>query len=168
MKNIQLLDIAARDAAFKGADQVADRVEASMGPAGMNLLLEKGNTTTNDGMKISSHLSLSLDDPFERRGALYQHSGSVKVEQLVKDSTSAYFSLSRALRKALLPYLPSKSVPVGLKPISSLKEQLAQEYKEVCERLQEKVVPITSREQLVRSALVSVEDENLAEMIVVS
>ncbi len=165
MTNIHILGTEARELAFKGADKVGSAVESSMGPAGMNLLTEKGNTTTNDGMKISQFLSASLENEFERRGALYQHAGSVKVEQLVKDSTSAYFSLSKGIRKALLQYLPSKNVPIALKPVSELRKILKKEYDEVCAKLKEGAKQIESREELVKSALVSVEDEELAEMI---
>ena len=165
MRNKHITGIIARELAFKGADAVADAVSNSMGPSGMNLLLEKGNTTTNDGMKISQHLADSTENEFERRGALYQHAGSVKVEQLVKDSTSAYFSLSRGIRKALLPYLPSSSVPIALKPVSELRKQLKNEFEVVCEKLKEQVKPVKSREELIKSALVSVEDEEMAEMI---
>lgn len=163
--NIQLLGSEAREAAFRGADRVAEAVESSLGPAGQNLLLEKGNTTTNDGKKISQHLSASVENEFERRGALFQHAGSVKVEQLVKDTTSGYFSLSKGIRKALVPYLPSKNVPIAKKPVSELRKQLAEEFKFVCEKLKEGVKRIESREDLIASALVSVEDEELAEMI---
>lgn len=163
--NIQLLGIKAREKAFEGADRVATIVESSMGPAGQNLLLEKGNTTTNDGMKISQHLSASVEDEFERRGALYQHAGSVKVEQLVKDSTSTYFSLSKGIRKALLPYLPSSSVPIALKPVSELRKQLKDEMKDVLTKLKDGAEKVKSREELIASALVSVEDDELSEMI---
>ena len=165
MKNIQTIGIQARELAFKGADTVASAVEMSIGPAGQNLLLEKGNTTTNDGMKISQHLSASIENEFERRGALYQHAGSVKVEQLVKDSTSAYFSLSKGIRKALLPFLPSTSVPIALKPVSELRKQLKEEMTVILSKLKEGAKPIESREELIKSAMVSVEDEELAEMI---
>lgn len=164
-KNIHVIGIEARELAFKGADKVASAVESSMGPAGQNLLTEKGNTTTNDGMKISQFLSASIPNEFERRGALYQHAGSVKVEQLVKDSTSTYFSLSKGIRKALLPYLPSSSVPIAQKPVSELRKQLKKEYEEVCEKLKQGAKQIESKEELIKSALVSVEDEELAEMI---
>ena len=163
--NIQLLGISARDAAFKGADKVSEMVELSIGPAGQNIGLQKGMTTSNDGMKISQHLSASLENEFERWGALYQHQGSVKVEQLMKDSTSTYFSLSKGIRKAITPYLPSQSVPIALKPISELKGQIKSELKEVLEKLKASAKPIESREELIKSALVSVEDEELAEMI---
>lgn len=165
MRNISLLGVESREKAFKGADRIAEIVEGSMGPAGLNTGLEKGMTTTNDGMKISQHLSDSTENEFERWGALFQHRGSVKVEQLVKDSTSAYFSLSKGIRKALLPYLPSSSVPIALKPVSELRKQLRDEFEIVCEKLQEHTKPIASREELIKSALVSVEDEELAEMI---
>jgi len=164
-QNIHLLGIEAREKAFEGADRVATQVEQSIGPAGGTILIEKGNTTTSDGMKISQFLSLSTKNEFERRGALYQHQGSVKVESLVKDSTSAYFSLSKGIRKALLDYLPSKNVPIALKPVSELKKQLEREYEEVCEKLRSSVKKIESREELIKSALVSVKDEKLAEMI---
>lgn len=165
MSNIHLIGIEAREKAFIGADKVATAVEASMGPAGQNLLLEDGNTTTNDGKRISHNLSESLTDEFERRGAIYQHQGSVRVEKEVKDSTSTYFSLSKALRKALVQYLPTKSVPIAKKPISELRNQLQEEYKVIDEKLKEMAKPISSREELIASAMVSVEDKELAEMI---
>ncbi len=165
MLNVQLLNVEAREAAFRGADRVSEMVEKSMGPAGNTLLLEKGNTTTSDGMKISQHLSASVENEFERRGALYQHAGSVKVEQLVKDSTSAYFALCRGIRKALLPYLPSKSVPIALKPISELRKQLKQESEVILSNLKSMAKPVESKEELIKSALVSVKDEELSEMI---
>lgn len=164
-RNIRLLKIIARDTAIKGADDTAEIVEGSMGPAGMTLMMEKGNTVTKDGKKISEHLSDSTEDAFERRGALFQHQGAVKVEQLVKDSTSAYFSLSRGIRKALLPYLPSQKVPIALKPVSELKKQLKKEFEEISTKLKEVTKPIESREELIKSALVSVQDEELAELI---
>ena len=162
--NIQLLGILAREKAFIGADRVANSVKQSMSVAGRELLLEKGNTTTKDGMKISQHLSVSTENEFERRGALYQHAGSVKVEQLFKDSTSTYFAFCEAIRKALLPYLPSTAVPIG-KPVSELKRQLKEEYEEICTKLKLKTKKIESREELIASAQVSVDDEELAEMI---
>lgn len=165
MSNIHLIGIEAREKAFKGADKIAGAVEASLGPAGQNLLLEEGNTTTNDGKRISQYLSESLQDEFERRGALYQHEGSSRVEKEVKDSTSTYFTLSKAIRKALLPYLPSSLVPVAKKPISELKEILGTEYKEIDTKLKDISVPVSSREELIASALVSVEDKGLAELI---
>lgn len=164
MKNIHLIGIKARDLAFSGADKVASAVEMSLGPAGQNLLMEKGNTTTNDGKKISQFLSASMENEFERRGALYQHAGSVEVEKQVKDSTSTYFTISKGIRKALLPYLPTEAIPIGT-PVSELKSRLLKEKEEVLAKLKEKSKPINSREELIQSALVSVEDKELAEMI---
>lgn len=164
MKNIHLIGIKARDLAFSGADKVASAVEMSLGPAGQNLLMEKGNTTTNDGKKISQFLSASMENEFERRGALYQHAGSVEVEKQVKDSTSTYFTISKGIRKALLPYLPTEAIPIGT-PVSELKARLLKEKEEVLAKLKEKATPINSREELIQSALVSVEDKELAEMI---
>lgn len=165
MTNIHLIGIESRDKAFKGADKIAGAVEASLGPSGQNILLEEGNTTSNDGKRISQYLSESLEDEFERRGALYQHSGAARVEKEVKDNTSTYFALAKAIRKSLLPYLPTKNVPVAKKPISQLRNQLNAEYKEIDQKLKEMAKPIFSREELVNSALVSVEDEQLAELI---
>lgn len=164
-RNINLIGVEAREKAFKGADTVALAAESSMGIGGQEIGLEKGLTTSKDGKKISRHLSDSVENEFERWGALFQHEGAVKVEQLMKDSTTAYFSLARGIRKALLPYLPSKSVPIALKPNSELKKQLKDEFKIVCEKLQEGVKRIETREDLIASAQVSVDDEQLAEMI---
>lgn len=164
-RNISIIGTEARELAFKGADTIAEAVEKSIGPAGMNHMYENGEGNTNDGMKISQFLSPTLENEFERRGAITQHKGAVKVEQLVKDSTSAYFSLSKGIRKALVPYLPTSSVPIALKPVSELRKQLKKEFDEVCKKLEEGKKMIESRDELIKSALVSVEDEELAEMI---
>lgn len=164
MKNIHLIGIKARNEAFEGADRVASAVEMSLGPAGQNIMLEKGNTTSNDGKKISQYLSASMENEFQRRGALYQHAGSAEVEKQVKDSTSTYFTLSKGIRKALVPYLPTESTPIGT-PVSELKRRILKEKDEVLAKLKDKTKKIESREELIKSALVSVEDEQLAEMI---
>ena len=164
-RNTHTIGVEARELAFKGADTVALAAESSMGVAGQELGLEKGMTTTKDGKKISQFLSDSVENEFERWGALYQHRGAVKVELLVKDSTTAYFALSRGIRKALIPFLPSKGVPIALKPNSELKKQLKEEFRIVCEKLKDDVKLIESREELIASAQVSVDDEELAEMI---
>lgn len=163
--NKHIIGIKARDLAFKGADDVARGVKNSMGPHGSNHLTQKGNTTTNDGYKISMFLSDSVENEFERRGALFQHAGASKVNDIVGDTTSGYFSLAEGIRKSLIPYLPTEMVPIAKKPISELRKILDRELEEVLSLLQKDIKKVSSREELVKSALVSVEDETLAEMI---
>jgi chaperonin GroEL len=157
--------IKARDAYFKGADTVAKVVRESIGPFGLNLATEKGKKTTNDGYLISQSVSLALKDEFERQGALMQHESSTKTNDKVADATSTTIVLNSAIRKELLKYLPTDKRFVSLKSVESLKKQLEEERAKVIEELKKDIKTIDTLEDLRASALVSVEDKTLANLI---
>ena len=49
MATISITGIQARDKALKGAKYVAEAVKSTIGPFGLNAILEKGDKSTNDG-----------------------------------------------------------------------------------------------------------------------
>ncbi len=157
--------IKARDAYFKGADTVAKVVTESIGPFGLNLATEKGKKTTNDGYLISQHVSTAIKNEFERQGALMQHESSTKTNDKVADATSTTIALNSAIRKELLKFLPTEKRFVSLKSVESLKKQLDEERAFVVEELKKDIKELKTKEDLVNSALVSVEDEKLAKLI---
>lgn len=162
---ISIVGVQARDKVIKGADYVADAVKATLGPFGMNALLEKGNRPTNDGYTISAELTGTLEDEFERRGALALHEASSKTNDEVGDATSSAEALTQAIMKEAVRLLPNeKSLVAKCKPSEVLKMIEASKVN-VIERLKDLKTPIESEEQLIASAKVSVEDEELAQLI---
>src|SRR4029077_12407830 len=99
MTKISSVGPKAREKVIKGADYLADAVKATLGPFGLNALLEKGNRPTNDGFTISAELAPTLTDEFERRGALALHEASSKTNDEVGDATSTAEALAQAIVK---------------------------------------------------------------------
>jgi len=154
-----------RDAYFKGADIVAQQVIDSIGPYGLNLATEKGKKTTNDGKLISQSVAGALKDEYERQGALIQHEACDRTNDEVADATSTTIALTKGIRDELKGYLPSETRFVGTKSVAELSKQLDKEYQDVISKLEAMVTPITTKEELIKSAMVAVEDEALAKLI---
>lgn len=158
--------IKARDAYFRGADKVAQAVIDSIGPFGLNLDTEKGGKDTNDGKLISQSISVALDDEFERQGALRQHQACDKTNDEVADATSTTIALAKGIRDELRKnYLKTEKRFVAVKSPAELAKQIDKEYDYVISELEKQVTPITTKEELIKSAMVSVEDDKLANLI---
>ncbi len=157
--------VLARDAYFRGADKVAKIVVESIGPFGLNLATEKGKKTTNDGYLISQSVSLALKDEFERQGALLQHEYSSKTNDKVADATSTTIALNQAIRQELIKFLPTEKRYVSKKSVAQLRKELEAEREKVMEIVRKDVKPVETKEDLIKSAIVSVEDEDLGKLI---
>ena len=157
--------IQAREAYFRGADKVAKIVTESIGPFGLNLATEKGKKTTNDGKLISQSVSVAIEDEFERAGALLQDEICAKTNEEVADATSTTIALSKGIRRELVKYLPTTTRFVSTMSVEQLSQKLNKEREEVVNLLKEGVKTIESREDLIASAMVSVENQELAELI---
>lgn len=160
-----LAGVKARDAYFKGADAAAQAVIDSIGPFGLNLATEKGKKTTNDGKLISQSISVALQDEYERQGALMQHEACDRTNDEVADATSTTIALTKGIRDELKNYLVSEKRFVAVKSPSTLSNQIDKECDFVIAELEKQVKHITTKEELIKSAMVSVEDEKLAELI---
>ena len=160
-----IIGIEARDKVIAGANYVADAVKSTLGPFGLNTLTEKRNTITNDGFTTSREICTTLPCEFERRGAILMHEAASKTNDQVGDATSTSMVLAQAILKEAVRYLPQVGSFGAKKTPAELVKTLKEEKAIVLEKLSDMVTPITSREELIRSALVSVEDEELAEMI---
>lgn len=160
-----LESIRARDAYFRGADKVAKDVTASIGIFGLNHATEKGKKTTNDGYLISQSISVALPDEFERQGALMQHESSTKTNDKVADATSTTIALNAAIRKELIKYLPTELMPISKKSVAQLHKELKKERTFVLEEMKKGLKTLETKEDLINSALVAVEDEDLATLI---
>lgn len=162
---ISITGIKARDKALKGAKYVADAVKSTIGPFGQNALLEKGNKITNDGYLISQNLCPTIDDVFERRGALVGHEASAKTNDMVGDATSSAWALEDAIATEAVRYLPSEKSLISKKTPSEVRAMISQAKEQVLEKLASMATPIADKDTLVKSALVSVEDATIAQLL---
>lgn len=162
---ISLTGIPARDKAIAGANYLADAVKSTLGPFGGDMLMEKGNRITNDGYTVSSAVAPTLPDEFERRGALVFHQACAKTNDQVGDATTTATVLAQYILKELLRYLPQEGVLGSKKTPAELKTMLSKELDTVLSKLRENVKTIETKDELIKSALVSVEDEELAQII---
>lgn len=165
MSKISIVGIPARDKAIKGMSYVASAIKSTIGPFGQNFLIEKGNKITNDGYTISSELCGTIKDEFERRGALSAHETSSKTNDMVGDATSTSWALNEAIVKEAVRYLPTENSIKAKKTSSEIREMIEVSKTNVLKQLEEMTTPITSKEDLIKSALVSVEDEEIAKLL---
>jgi len=162
---ISITGIQARDKALKGAKYVAQAVKSTIGPFGMNALIEKGDRSTNDGYLISQNLCPTIKDEFEKRGAVVGHQASARTNDIVGDATSSAWALEDAICDEALRYLPTEKSLVAKKSYAEVDKMIQNGKNEVLLKLKELTTPIESKESLIKSALVSVEDEKLAELL---
>lgn len=162
---INSIGFESRNKAVKGMSYVASAVRATIGPYGQNFLLEKGNKITNDGITIASELCPTIKDEFERRGALVANEASSKTNDMVGDATSTAWALTDAIVKEAVRYLPSEKSIKAKKTPAEIIQMIQKSKGHVLEKLKDMAKPIESKEELIQSALVSVEDEELAKLL---
>lgn len=165
MSKISTTGIQSRDKVLKGVKYVADAVKSTIGPFGMNALTEKGLKSTNDGYLIGTELVPTIKDEFERLGARIASEASAKTNDTMGDFTSGTWALTEAIAKEALRFLPSEKSLIGKKTPSEIAKMIENGRLEVISKLKESSKPIESEEELIKSALVSIEDENLAELL---
>lgn len=157
--------IASRDAVLKGVRYVSDAVKQTIGPFGSNALIEKGLKSTNDGYLIGTELIPTIKDEFERLGARIAGEASAKTNEQSGDFTSGTWALTESIAKEALRFLPTEKSILAKKTHAEVSKMIEDGRKEIIERLKESVTPIESEESLIKSAMVSVEDEDLAQLL---
>jgi len=155
----------ARDSFIRGAKYLSSSVGQTLGPFGQNAYLEHNHKITNDGFSISAELANTLEDEVERQGALALHEASSKTNDEVGDSTTSVQVLAQAIIDESLRYLPNDKSLVSKKKPSEIVKMIDESKKNVIELLKEGVKQIETEADLIKSAKVSVEDDELAKMI---
>lgn len=164
-KKISVTGIEARDRAFAGLRYVAEAVLSTVGPYGLNFMLEKGRRITNDGYAISAELVGTLPNEFERLAAEISHEASAKTNDMVGDATSTSWGLNFNIIKESIRYLPSSKTIKAKKTPSEIARLLIKSRDNVIKKLEEAKKPVLSKEELIKSALVSCEDEEMATLL---
>lgn len=165
MSKISITGLNARNRAIAGMSYVAEAVKSTIGPFGINFLLEKDSKITNDGYNISSELCPTIKDEFERRGALVAHEASAKTNEMVGDATSTAWALTNEIVKEAIRYLPSEKTLKAQKTPAEIINMIKKSKENVLKELDLIATPIRDKETLIKSALVSVEDEDMAKLL---
>lgn len=163
MSKITVTGIEARNRAIKGANFLADVVKATLGPWGLNAALEKGNRITNDGVTIASEVELK--DEIEQRGLAIIRESCLKIVSEVGDGTTSGLVLAQAILKEAVRYLGDDKTFKARKTAIDIINTIETERKEITEKLIAMATPVETEAQLIASARVSVEDEDLADLI---
>ena len=112
---MMLHDAAARKALGRGVAQLAKAVRGTLGPRGMNAIIDRPIGTpmiSRDGVTIASEVE--LEDPFENMGAQVLREVSMKTNEVVGDGTTTATVLADAMVQQGLAALDAGANPVEL------------------------------------------------------
>ncbi len=164
-KKISVVGQDARIKAYSGLEYVAKAIISTIGIYGQNFALEKGRKITNDGKIISAELVGTPEDEYERLIAQMCHEASAKTEEQVGDASSTAWALIYNIAKEGKRYLPSEKSIKAKKTHSELAQMIEVSKENVLAKLKDMATPITSKEELINSALVSTQDKELANLL---
>lgn len=115
MAKMMLHDEAARRALGRGVAQLAKAVRGTLGPKGMNAIIDRPVGTpliSRDGVSIASEVELEC--PFENMGAQVVREVSMKTNEIAGDGTTTATVLADALVQQGLAALDEGTNPVEL------------------------------------------------------
>lgn len=150
----------ARNKHASGVRQVARATKITIGPRGRNVILGKsygGPRITNDGVSIAKEIV--LPDPFEEQGA------QIVKEVAEKTNTGAGDGTTTSI--VILESLVDGGLPIIMKDTNSLAVRAGMEKAKVdaVEILKKMARPLVGREDVKKIASVSVESEEIGEII---
>ena len=116
MSKMIAFDEEARRGLERGLDILADTVKVTLGPKGLNVVLEKkwgAPTITNDGVSIAKEIE--LEEPYEKIGAELVKEVAKKTDDVAGDGTTTATVLAQALVHEGLRNVAAGSNPMGLR-----------------------------------------------------
>ena len=106
----------ARRSVYEGVVKLADAVQATLGPRGRNVVIDKkfgSPTVTKDGVTVAKEIE--LDDPFENMGAQMVKEVATKTNDIAGDGTTTATILAAAIFKESLKNVTAGANPMDLK-----------------------------------------------------
>ena len=150
----------ARNKLASGVKQVSAAVKITLGPRGRNVVLAKGYggpRITNDGVSIAKEIT--LPDPFEEQGAQIVKEVASKTNDGAGDGTTTSVVILEALLEGGLPHIMkgtnSMAIRAGMEKACT----------DAVEILKKMAKPLVGREDVKKIASVSVENEEIGEII---
>ena len=116
MENKQIkFSSSAREALKAGLDTLADAVKVTLGPAGRNVLLQKGNGAhiTKDGVSVAKEVQ--LENPYMNMGVQLVKEVSQKTADEAGDGTTTATVLAQAIAESGFKLVEDGTNPVYLK-----------------------------------------------------
>lgn len=147
-------------AVMKGIRDVANATITTLGPRGLNFLIEENwgePTVLHDGVRVST--AFRPEDPYERQGAKLIQEVGKKMRDSVGDGTTVGTLLALSLTEEALRVKAAKN------NVMTLREGLESGAKKVVAKLQDISTPVTTLKQKIQIATISAEDEDLGTMI---
>ena len=154
MANIMLHDDEARQALGRGVAKLARAVRGTLGPRGMNAIIDRPIGTpmiSRDGASIAAEIE--LEDPFENMGAQVLREVSKQTNEVAGDGTTTATVLADALVQDGLACLAKGANPV------ELVEGLEMAVTEVIAALKRSARPLSGGAELRAVAMVAANDD---------
>ncbi len=158
-KNI-IYGIEARNALLRGVDKLADTVKITLGPKGINVVLDKkygAPLITNDGVTIAKEIE--LEDAAENMGAQLVREVATKTNDAAGDGTTTATLLAQALIREGM-----KNVTAGANPMV-LRRGIQKAVDAAVEALRENSKRVNGAEDIARVGTVSAGDETIGRQI---
>lgn len=154
----------ARAELAKGANALADAVKSTIGPHGVNFLIEKGDRITNDGVTIAKEFQVK--DEIQQRGVRALQEAASRTNDEAGDGTTTAIVFAQAILNSASRLLGDREQGItAQKTPSEVIKQIETERKEVTDKLIAMSTQVTTEAQLIESAKVAVEDDELAQLI---
>ena len=160
MPNIMLHDDEARQALGRGVAKLARAVRGTLGPRGMNAIIDRPIGTpiiSRDGVSIAAEIE--LEDPFENMGAQVLREVSKQTNLVAGDGTTTATVLADALVQDGLACLAKGANPVEL--VEGLELAVA----EAIAALKRAAKPLSDGDQLRAVAVVAANDEATGKLV---
>ncbi len=146
---------------MNGVNKLADAVGATLGPRGRNVILKGENTKpiiTKDGVTVAKFID--LEDPFENLGAQVIKQASEVTNTSAGDGTTTATVLARAILEKAQAHLVAGASPI------ELKRGIDAAISEVVSKLEEKVKPVSTKEEIENIATISANgDKGIGQLI---
>jgi len=155
-----LFDAKAQQFLKKGIDKLAKAVSITLGPKGLNVVLDRGfgsPVITNDGVTIAKEIE--LPNKIENIGAEIIKQAAEKTNDVAGDGTTTAVVLAHSIITAGL-----KNVAAGANPLG-LKRGIEKAKKVVIEELRKISQSVNKHEEIANVATISSQDKEIGEMI---
>jgi chaperonin GroEL len=160
MPKMMLHDEAARLALGRGVAKLARAVRGTLGPRGMNAIMDRPTGTpivSRDGVSIAREVE--LEDPFENMGAQVVREVSMQTNEVAGDGTTTATVIADALVQRGLDRLAAGAKPVEL--VQGLEEAALA----AVAALRAQAIPVRGHEQVRAVAVIAANDRATGELV---
>jgi chaperonin GroEL len=150
----------AREQLVKGIDTLAKTVGVTLGPAGRNVVMDRGfgaPRVYSDGVSIAREID--LPNPFENMGARLLQEAARKTNDVAGDGTTTSTVLAQAI-----VHQGFKNVAAGADPMA-VKRGIDQAVGLIIAGLDKASNPVKGREQMAQIAILSAHEEEMGNLI---